>query len=122
MSLIFSCRLKIKGATSEARCFKGTLVLTFTPSLILEKSITDPETMAGVKTETATHEMSLVVSTEIPWERFGGDINLCTDVTLEGEQLGPCVYKYVCLMFSIPRDEARPPAVTFYSTWQLFTS
>ncbi|RXN10183.1 hypothetical protein ROHU_030977 [Labeo rohita] len=108
--------------TREALCFKGTLVLTFTSSLILKKSIPDPETMAGVKTETAGHEISLVVSTEIPWERFGGDINLCTDVTLEGEQLGPCVYKYARLMFSIPRDEAKPPAVTFYGTWQLFTS
>ncbi len=53
------------GATSEARCFEGTWVFTLTLSFILEESITDPETMSGVKPETATHEMSLIVSTQI---------------------------------------------------------
>ncbi len=53
------------GATSEARSFEGTWVFTLTLSFILEKSITDPETMSGVKPETATHEMSLIVSTQI---------------------------------------------------------
>ncbi len=53
------------GATSEARSFEGTWVFTLTLSFILEESITDPETMSGVKPETATHEMSLIVSTQI---------------------------------------------------------
>ncbi len=60
------------GATSEARCLEGTLVFTLTLSFILEKSITDPETMAGVKPETATHEVSLIVNTNIPWEGYRG--------------------------------------------------
>ncbi len=71
-SFFFFYFLFFMGATSEARCLEGTLVFTLTLSFILEKSITDPETMAGVKPETATHEVSLIVNTNIPWEGYRG--------------------------------------------------
>jgi len=60
------------GSNIRSLLLRGNIVSHLCPIPYPQKSITDSETMAGVKPLTTAHEMSLAVSTENPWEECKG--------------------------------------------------